>query len=247
LSDVKEHFSLGRVRAVLRRQWWLIVVVVVVAAITGYVASLGTVDVYTGVATIVIDTAPSSRYRGMPVADDLVKEVSGSGIRSTVATLLGVDETTVAQNLRAAASGNPLTRIKVSYSAATEDASAAGARAAALEAIAFVRDTTSKEVAYREAQIAASEDALAVFDKASKVQELGTNDTYQRWTIETQLLDYNNALEGVNGVYTYDGTVASSVSRASDTRNRNALGGAVLGFVLGILLAGVREALRPRV
>jgi len=243
---VKELLTLGRVRAVLRRQWWLIVAVVVVAAITGYVASLRTVDVYTGVATIMIDTAPSSRYRGMPVADDLVKEVSGSKIRATVAEEVALDEATVASNLRAAASGNPLTRINVSFSANTKDASDAGAQTAALEAIAFVRDTTRNEVAYREEQIAASTRALEAFDKAATQQELGPDATYQRWAIETQLLDYKNALEGVNGVYTYDGAVATSVRRASDVRNRNALGGAVVGLALGILLAGAREVLRDR-
>lgn len=246
LSDVKEQLSLGRVRAVLRRQWWLIVAVVVVAAITGYVASLNAVDVHTGVATIAIDTAPSSRYRGMPVADDVVKELSGTTIRSAVAETLSVDVATVTETLRAAAAGNPLTRINVAYSSDTKDTAEAGARAAALEAIGFVRRTTKNEVEYREAQIAASKRALLAFEKAAKVQELGPDATYQRWAIETQILDYENALEGVNGVYTYDGTVASSVRLATDVRSRNALGGAVLGLVLGILLAGIREVVRGR-
>ncbi len=237
---------LGRLQAVLRRQWWLIVAVVVVAATTGYVASLKTVDTYTGVAAIMIDTAPSSRYRGMPVADDVVKEVSGSKIRAAVADELAVDATTVADDLRATASGNPLTRIDITFFADSKDASEVGARTAATQAIAFVRDTLRKEVEYREAQIAASKRALEAFDKAATKQELGPDATYQRWAIETQLLDYKNALEGVNGVYTYDDTVAVSVRRASDVRNRNALGGAVVGLALGILLAGAREVLRGR-
>lgn len=241
-----EQLSPGRVLAVLRRQWWLIAAVVIVAAITGYVASLKTADVYMGVATIVIDTAPSARYRRMPLADDLVKEISGARIRSAVAGSLAVDEATVAESLRAAASGNPLTRIRVTYSAGTKDVADTGARTAALEAIAYVRETTSKEVAFREAQIAASEEALVAFDAVAKSQELGPDATYQRWAIETQLLDYQNALDGITGVYTYDGSVASSLSRARGVRNRNALGGAMIGLALGILLAGAREATRKR-
>lgn len=241
-----EQLSPGRVLAVLRRQWWLIAAVVIVAAITGYVASLKTADVYMGVATIVIDTAPSARYRRMPLADDLVKEISGARIRSAVAGSLAVDEATVAESLRAAASGNPLTRIRVTYSAGTKDVADTGARTAALEAIAYVRETTSKEVAFREAQIAASEQALVAFDAVAKSQELGPDATYQRWGIETQLLDYQNALDGITGVYTYDGSVASSLSRARGVRNRNALGGAMIGLALGILLAGAREATRKR-
>lgn len=241
-----EQLSPGRVLAVLRRQWWLIAAVVIVAAITGYVASLKTADVYMGVATIVIDTAPSARYRRMPLADDLVKEISGARIRSAVAGSLVVDEATVAESLRAAASGNPLTRIRVTYSAGTKDVADTGARTAALEAIAYVRETTSKEVAFREAQIAASEEALVAFDAVAKSQELGPDATYQRWAIETQLLDYQNALDGITGVYTYDGSVASSLSRARGVRNRNALGGAMIGLALGILLAGAREVTRKR-
>lgn len=243
---MKEQLSLGRVSAVLRRQWWLIVAVVVVAAITGYVASSKTTDVYTGVATIIIDTAPSSRYRGMPVADDLVKEVSGTKIRTAVADELDVDVATVSANLRAAASGNPLTRINITYTANTEEAALAGASAAALGAIDYVEFTTRLEVEYREAQIAASELALAEIDTAAKTQELSPEAVYERWSIETQALDYQNALDGVKGVYTYDGAAAASVRRGGDLRNRNALGGAVLGLALGILLAGVREVLYRR-
>jgi hypothetical protein len=158
----------GRVLAVLRRQWWLVVAVVLAAAITGYVASLKTADVYTSVATIMMDTAPSARYRGMPVADDLVKEITGSKVRSMVE---------VAGNLRAAAAGNPLTTIRVTYAAGTKDRADAGARAAALEAIAYVRTTMSKEVAFREQQIAASEQALSAFDAASRQTPLALNAT----------------------------------------------------------------------
>jgi hypothetical protein len=236
----------GRVLAVLRRQWWLVVAVVLAAAITGYVASLKTADVYTSVATIMMDTAPSARYRGMPVADDLVKEITGSKVRSMVASSLSVDEAEVAGNLRAAAAGNPLTTIRVTYAAGTKDRADAGARAAALEAIAYVRTTMSKEVAFREQQIAASEQALSAFDAASRQTPLALNATYERWTIQTQLIDYKVALEGILGVYTYDGSVTSSLSSASDVRLKNALAGAVVGLAFGILLAGAREALRVR-
>ena len=175
-----------------------------------------------------------------------MREVSGSKIRAAVVEELALDEATVADNLRAAASGNPLTRINVTFSANAKEVSDVGARTAALEVIAFVRDTTRTEVAYREDQIAASMRALEAFDKAAAAKENSPDATYQRWAIETQVLDYKNALEGVNDVYTYDGAVATSVRRASDVRNRNALGGAVVGCALGILLAGIREVVLGR-
>ncbi|MCE5191173.1 MAG: hypothetical protein LLG08_05370 [Actinomycetia bacterium] len=241
-----EQLSFGRVLAVLRQQWWLIVTVVAVAAGTGYLASLKTTDVYTGVANIKIDTAPSARYRGMPLADDLVKAISDAEIRAAVAKSLGVDEATVAATLGAAASGNPLTRIRVTYAAGTKDAAEAGARAGAEQLIAVVETSMAKEVAIREAQIAASEKAVAAIDAVSKSQPLTSEAAFERWSIEMQLLDYKNTLEGVRGVYTYDGSASSSVSLASSARKKNALGGAVVGLALGILLAGAREAVRPR-
>ncbi len=246
LSDVTEPLSLARVLAVVRRQWWVILAVVAVAAGVGFAASLKAADVHTGVATINIDTAPSSRYRGMPVADDLVKAISGTDIHAAVAAVLGVDESTVAANLRAAASGNPLTRIRVTYSAGTKQAAEDGARAGAEQLIGVVEKSMEKEVAIRDAQIAASEKALVAIDASAKGGTLSAQDAYDRWGIETQLLDYRSALEGVLGVYTYDGTTSSSVATASSARKKNAIGGAVLGLAFGILLAGAREMLRPK-
>ncbi len=246
LSDVAEQLSFGAVNAVLKRQWWLIAAVVVVAAVVGYAASLGADDVYTGVATISIDTAPSSRYRGMPLADDLVKALSDPETRSAIATKLGAEDSEVAASLRAAAAGNPLTSIRVTYTAASKDAAEAGARAGADQLVEVVARTMEKEVAIRQEQIGVSEKALAAIEDAQEAQGSSAQDAYQRWSIETQLLDYKNALEGVLGVYTYDGTTTSSVARASDARQKSALGAAVLGFALGIVLAGVREGLRTR-
>lgn len=246
LSDVTEPLSLARVLAVIRRQWWVIAAVIAVAAGVGFAASLGVADVHTGVATIAIDTAPSARYRGMPVADDLVKAISGADVRAAVATELGVDQATVASNLRAAASGNPLTRIRVTYSASSKQAAEAGAKAGAEQLIGIVAKSMEKEVAIRNAQIAASEKALAAIDANAKDGALSAQDAYDRWGVETQLLDYKSALEGVLGVYTYDGATTSTVATASSARKKNALGGAVLGLALGILLAGAREVLRSR-
>ncbi|TDB38789.1 MAG: hypothetical protein D9V44_03630 [Actinobacteria bacterium] len=241
-----EPLSFNRILAVLKRQWWIVVAVVAVAGVAGFVASSGVADVYTGVAKIAIDTAPSSRYRGMPVADDLVKATSGSEMRAAVAQALGTSEADVAANLRATAAGNPLTTIRVTYTAATKDAAQAGARAGANAIIDVVDASMAKEIAIREAQIEASKKALAAIDAAARSEAPSAQTAYQRWAIETQLLDYTSALEGIVGVYTYDGTSSSSVSLGSDARNRNVLGAAVVGVALGILLAGVREALRKR-
>lgn len=241
-----EQLSFGRVLAVLKRQWWIVVAVVAVAGVVGFVASSGVADVYTGVAKIAIDTAPSSRYRGMPVADDLVKATSGTEMRAAVAKVLGASEADVAANLRAAASGNPLTTIRVTYTAATKDAAEAGARAGAKAIIDVVDVSMAKEIAIREGQITASKEALAAFDEVAKSEPLSSQTAYQRWAVETQLLDYESALEGIIGVYTYDGTTTSSVSLGSDARNKNVLGALVVGLALGILLAGAREALRVR-
>lgn len=218
----------------LRREWWVVLLVVAVGAGAGYVLASGE-DVYTGAATIVVDTAPSSRYRGMPVVDDVVKEASSSSIREAVAGALGTDSSDVAARLRASASGNPLTRIRVTYSAPDEATAAAGAVSGADALISFVDRSVQTEIEIREQQIAASEAALAA---------LGTGDvdTYERWQIETQLLDYQNALIGVKGVYTFDGNASTSVAKGSATRRNAALGGAVMGLAFGILLAGVREA-----
>lgn len=246
LSDVTEQLSFDRVLAVLKRQWWIVVAVVAVAGVVGFVASSGVADVYTGVAKIAIDTAPSSRYRGMPVADDLVKATSGTEMRAAVAKALGTSENDVAANLRAAASGNPLTTIRVTYTAATKDAAEAGARAGAKAIIDVVDVSMAKEIAIREGQIAASKKALATFDEVVKSEPPSSQTAYQRWAVETQLLDYESALEGIIGVYTYDGTTTSSVSLGSEARNKNVLGALVVGLALGILLAGAREAMRAR-
>lgn len=246
LSDVTEPLSFDRILAVLKRQWWIVVAVAVVAVIAGFVASSSVADVYTGVAKIAIDTAPSSRYRGMPLADDLVKATSGPEIRAAVAKAIGTNEADVADNLNAAAAGNPLTTIRVTYTASTEDVAEEGARAAAKAIINVVDVSMAKEIAIREGQIEASEKALAVLEEAAKAEPLDAQTAYQRWAVETQLLDYRSALEGVVGVYTYDGTTSASVSLGSDARNKNVLGALVIGLALGILLAGAREALRVR-
>ena len=244
---MNEQRVLARTLAIVKRQWWIVAVVVVVALAVGWFTVAESDDIYTSSTIVSVDTAPSSRFRGMPVPDDLVRDVTGR-LREGISEASGVDASVLKSGLRATTSGDPQTRIIISLSASTKAASEAGAIAAAEAVIDVVQSAAAPEVEWRKAQITASEEALAALETtdggATPWEESDT--LFKRWTIETQLGDYRTALRSIEGVYSFDGEVSTSMVSGASVKRRNLVGVALVGLVLGLVLAAGREYLSWR-
>jgi len=235
---------LAEALAVVRRQWWIVAVVIIAALATGYATALRVVDTYTANAYVMHDTASSARYRGMPLMDDLVKEVSRSRVREAVASETGLTVDEVESNLRAAAAGNPLTHINIFFSADDEETAEIGAQTAAEEIIGLTNEAVAIEIAYRVAQIKASEQALEEMQGVVGETPIEQADwSYRRWSVETKLIDYQRSLTAVEDVYTYDGNMSTSLLTGASVFRRDIVGAGIAGLILGLLAAAVREAL----
>ena len=232
---------------VIRRQWWIVLLVVAAALSVAAVLSSGAPDTFTATAAVVIDTTPSSRYRGMPLPDDLVRHVSDADLREAVAEAAGLSKDEVAGALRGSAAGNPLTRITITFSGDSEEVAARAAGAAAEELVAWVNESAGPETEYRESQIEATRAALeSLSDDPGAAPAQIEETAYKRWQLQTRLLDYEAALRSIEDVYSFDGDVDTSVRTGVTVLRRDLVGAGIAGLVLGLLVAAAREALSRR-
>lgn len=230
--------------AAARRQWLIVVLATLVALTAAYFASTGIEDVHTGTADVRIDISTQARVRGMPRPDDVIRAATNPGVREAVADALGVEVGEVAGSLSAVGKGNPQTLIVVSYESDTAEAAKAGASAGAEALVEWVHEAVAADIELKTKQVELTREALdglVVWEGATPAEEQSTMQS--RINTEIKLLDLENDLYITLNVYSYDGEVSESVVTASSVMQRNLVGAAVAGLVLGLILAALREGL----
>jgi len=232
----------GVLAGMVRRQWWLVVLTVAVGAGAGAaIASRATVT-YTGSATIAIDTATVSRVSGLPLPETVLKDLATADFRSRVASDAGVSEQVVSSGLNTYTTGSPQDRLFVDF-VSTDQAEArrvAGiARAAVISRVKELADPIlSKGKSLVDFNQGALKD-IRVMKPDSAWEQVDAR--YKLWDVERQTaLD---ATEYKLEADTYSPLADVSVVEKSKTREvaTDAVGAALIGLMLGLGLAWVRE------
>jgi len=224
----------------LKRQWWIVVLTALVALGVAF-ASLNSVKPsYTATGVLHVGPAALSHALNAPTPDDMVR-ASSAEIR---AAIVAGGEFTAAQaaRVRFAATGAPQTRITMTAEA--DDAATAEGlvNAAAKAALGYTADATAVEVARQTAQVEAAKAALSP-------RHGGPNTgltPYERWSLESALIDATSGLETVKNVYTFDKKVSVATTSRLEGMKTTLLAALLLGGFVGVVIGGVREYLWRR-
>lgn len=231
-----------RMPAFVRREWWLVAVTAAVAVAVAVIPALRAEPTSTATATVSVEASSPGRMRGVLLPDDLVRESGSERFRAAVAQAAGVTPEEVAGSLRVAASGSPITVMTVTCTMPSAETAERVAQAAAREIVKTHLAAVASQIEMRERRITIARKALEDLRSAGKTDS-SAEAVFDRWSIETAIIDQQDALEALRDVYTYDGSVSSTTMSAPSRALRSAVGGLVLGLVAGAVLAAAREQL----
>lgn len=236
-------------RDVAKREWWLVAIVVVAALVGASLAGGGAKTSYQAQATFLADTTQVNRYKGVPMPDDVVRDVGTVAVQKSIAATVGVPAADVA-GLHLSGFGNPQNRLLVSFSSpdrATALAIVWAADAAVLDYVA--RRTSVVRTDYQ----TSVDQADATIATLQKTLSNSTLDAWQRSDIEFDLWqvregriesqDVVNVISTVYQLQSQPTLAATSSTSALASRLAAAL---LAGLFVGLVLAGVREALVRR-
>jgi hypothetical protein len=236
-------------REVARRQWWLVALTIVAAVAAAALAGGGAKTTYHAQATFIADTTLLNRYKGIPTPDDVVRDVATGAVRKSIATTLGVPAPSVA-GLSLSGFGNPQNRLLVSFSSPDRATALSVVDAADEAVLAYVAKRTVVE---RTNYQTAVDQAGAAIAKLETSLAGGSLDSYQRadlefklWQVQQARVQSKDIVDILSSIYQLQAEPTVTVASESSALASRLAGGALAGLFVGLLLAGVREALRRR-
>ena len=221
----------------LKRQWWIVALAAVVAI--GVVFAASSTVKPTSTATGTLRAGPAALGHGFnaPTPDDMVRS-SSAEIRTALLDA-GVFSAGELARVRFAAVGAPQTRISITASAADPALAKKLVDAAAKQAVEYSRMSTAVEIERQKLQIEVAKAAIAAAEKAPST-------VYERYELQSSLIDAESGLRTVESIYTWDGNVSvASVSGVAGRRTTLAMA-LLLGAFVGLVLGAVREYLWRR-
>jgi len=226
----------------IRRNWWLVVLPAVIGAAVAGASGLRGPQMYTGTATIDIETTVFTRVSSLTGSERVLRELQSAEYYERVAAKAGsVDAATVQQGLRSYSVGAPAYELRVEYTTSDEDLAASVARAAGEVALEVTDEFNAGE----------RERHQVIVDEADKAMEAiyaePVDTAWERADLAAKQFGFElnkaNAvymLDLIDSAYSLRDTVAVAEATGERTALENALGGAVLGLVLGLALALMR-------
>jgi uncharacterized protein involved in exopolysaccharide biosynthesis len=224
-------------RDAARREWWLVAVVVVAAVAAAALVGGRAQTTYTAQSTFL--------SQGVPLPDDVVRDVGAKAIAAS--SSVSVAE---AGKVRMSSFGNPLNRLLVTYAGPTrEDALVViqAADQAVLDYVAgrnqILRTSYENSVEVASASMTAIKPLL--MNRSLTASERAAIE-FELWQIQQTSIQSSGSATVLIRAYQLQGAPSvAATSKSSALVTRMVLGG-FAGLIVGLMLAGVREALRRR-
>jgi len=235
--------------AAMRRQWWVVLVVIVAAVAVALLMSSRIEPTYVGQSGVKLDATILSRYTSLMVGDRTAAVLKSSEFYEFAAEKTGMTPAEVASSLRTSVSGKYLDSVLIRFSADSSADAQASAKEMADVIVAYAYEVAASEIARQEAIRAAN---LASIVRIKALSKEFADKPYELADIETRLTaleqtQINNDATLKLLTTAYKASDSASVEEAVGTNRSGLLAGAILaGFVVGLLLAAVREALHLR-
>jgi hypothetical protein len=231
---------------VVRREWWIVAIAVVAAvAIAALVGSSTATTTYTGTANMLIDSPNISRYKGLPLPDDVLRQSNGSAWRERFAKVAGVSPDAIAVGLRVSSAGNPANRLIITYTSVDKAEAQRVATAVAGEITSLAQAGAQVEIQSRQALVKLADDAAAEIGKLEAKQP-GTawqqaDDAFKMWQIQQEGTIAARELAVLKSAYSLDGEPSVATNSGARSMGTNLLGAALVGLVVGLFVAAGRE------
>lgn len=232
--------------AFVRREWWIVAIALVAALAAAVIVGGAPKTVYQVQATFRADTTLISKYKGVPLPDDVVRDVASSATaRAAIAASAGVPVAQVS-GLRMSGFGNPQNRMLVTFSAPSQETALAVVRAADEAVLAYVNGRTSIE---RDNYAAAVEQADT--EIASLQATLGSAklDSYQRadlgyklWQVQSARIAAKDVVDILSHIYELQAEPVATASSSSHALESRAAAALLAGLFVGLVIGGFREA-----
>ncbi|MDI6901185.1 MAG: hypothetical protein QMC79_05780 [Anaerosomatales bacterium] len=251
MSDAARH--LVTVRAVLRREWWLVLLVVAVATGGAFLITDRAQPeevVYEARAAIFVDEAALSASPALPSADRVLNTATGSQFLSQSAEEATMTVEALESGLDVYSTDPAQTRIIVSFRSPVQAEATSTAAVVAENLVASTEEAAKDEFTRQRRIVALTEQAVermqslsrdAIGDEAAEVSA-----AHALWEMRISLERDRALLTALENAYVYDGDVTVREIRKASRLSNNVIGGFVLGIMIGVLVAGVREALLHR-
>jgi hypothetical protein len=237
-------------RSTMRHGWWIVVVAMAAALGAALVVGGAPKANYQVQATFRADTTIISKYKGVPLPDDVVRDVATpAASKAAIAASAGVSASQLG-GLQMAGFGNPQNRLSVTFSSPDQATAFAVVRAADGAVVAYVAQRSSIErnnyqtaVDQADAEIASLQATLAT----------GTLDTYQRgdlgyklWQVKDTRVAAKDVVDILSHIYELQGEPVATISSSTRGLTSRAVAALLAGLFAGLVVAGLREALAVR-
>lgn len=220
----------------VRRQWWIVALAAVAAVAMAFAAALAATPVYTAVTAVRVDAPAINRTFGAPTPDDVVR-ASSAELRQRIKAAGGFSASEVTQ-VRFATIGSPQTHIGITAKSATRAGAVRLANVAAQETVNYAHDSLAITIDTQAKQVAAAKAALAAMPPNASV--------FDRWSVQSGLIDSEGTLASVTNIYSWDGQTAVSAESRSSVGRSTLAAALLLGLFIGVVIGGVREYLFRR-
>lgn len=227
----------------IRRHWLLVLALAIVAAAAaGGVTALRDVT-YTATAVIALDNSALARTPGLPGGERILVELRTAEYYEAVARASDSTPETVKAGLTSFAEGQPMERIKITFTGPAEDEARTITEAAASVAMDRIEALSEVERERQEQTVTAAKAAIAQFDEDSSGDTAWerADSAYKLFALNNSLATAEYTLGVIDSAHTLEDGV--TVTQTSILRSivTNGAGGAVIGLVIGIGIAYLRE------
>ncbi len=242
--------SAGRSRFndVVRREWWVVALTLVVALVVGAIMALNAATSYTGSATVTVVPGTLTRFPALATSEQVLAAVTTDTFYEKAAAETNVAASTLKANTKSYLVGSPAKQLVVEY---TGTDSAEAKRVALVLAGLVTKEAQALSATETDRMKVLVDETQAAIDKINSYKITGnpwesSDVVYKLWNAQTELTGYQANLAQMLGAYVAPtGSSVSEVSALSSSF-KTLLASGLVGLVLGVAIAAVREALLLR-
>jgi hypothetical protein len=236
--------------AVVRREWWVpLVVVLIGASLALAFASRPGTPMYEAEAVIAIDSSFLQKYPDLPRPDHVMQEAQKDSVVARVAEASGVATEALKAGLAVYTLDDPQSRLVVRFRSRNESEAVQAATAAATVLAERAIEMGGAEIRALEQRIEDTDKSLtavrAIDNRTSgrRTAELSLDIVATQWQMRMKLYEDKLALRQMRSTYYYNGNVSAKDVAPARRRGSSVATASLLGLVLGLVAAAVREAM----
>ncbi len=231
----------------VRREWWVVALAVVAALVVGVLLAQQSSTAYVASSSVRVNPGTLNRYPGLASPDQALAAVSSGAFYEAAAATAGVDAQELKANAKAYLVGSPVRELVFEYRAEDEATARKLAIALAGQGANAVAELNAIETDRVAALAQETRSAIDTISGTKVTDPWQSADLAEKlWTARTALLGYEASLAAMQAAYVPTGEASATREGALMASAQTVAAALLVGLVLGVAIAGVREALLLR-